>query len=144
LRIARSWPAIGLAFVTGCSATSTLQSTQPNTEIKVKTGSESATPRSESFGLTSFGNYEFEAKTAGHEPLYGVLPLKFNGGYLALDILFFAPATFFNLREVFPYYQFDVPGGVVRYKKSETDEWTVYTPPPNESERAKEYFAKTP
>jgi hypothetical protein len=142
LKIARSRLALGLVFFCACSATTTLQATQPNTEIKVKTGSEATAPTTESFKVTSFGNYEFEAKTAGHDPMYGILPLKFNGGYLALDIFLFAPATFFNLREVFPYYQFDVPAGVVRYKKNETDEWTVYTPQPDESERAKEYFAK--
>jgi hypothetical protein len=101
LKIARSRLALGLVFFCACSATTTLQATQPNTEIKVKTGSEATAPTTESFKVTSFGNYEFEAKTAGHDPMYGILPLKFNGGYLALDIFLFAPATFFNLREVF-------------------------------------------
>jgi hypothetical protein len=131
-----------LAFFAGCSATTTLQSTQPNTEIKVKTTTQTTIPRTESFSTTSFGNYEFEAKAQGHEPMYGLLPLKFNGGYLAMDILFFAPATFFNLREVFPYYQFDVASGVIRYKKIETEEWTSYTPQPDEADRAKKFFVK--
>ncbi len=72
--------------------------------------------------------------------MYGLVPLKFNGGYLATDILFFAPAMFFNLREVFPYYQFDLESNEVRYKKKESDEWTIYKPKVEEVERAKTYF----
>jgi hypothetical protein len=52
----------------------------------------STAPRTETFNTTTFGNYEFRADTPSHEPLYGLLPLKFNGGYLALDILPF-PST---------------------------------------------------
>ena len=78
----------------------------------------------------------------GFDPLYGVLPLKFNGGYLALDILFFfAPAMFFNLREGYPYYEFDMDKRVVRYKKHPSDPWVNYQPSEAESQRAKGHFA---
>jgi hypothetical protein len=143
-RFDRSFIALALAFLTGCSATSSLQSNQPNTELRIKSSAETSIPRTDSFAVTTFGNYEFEAKSQGHDPMYGVLPLKFNGGYLAIDILLFCPALFFNLREAFPYYQFDAGSGVVRYRKSETEEWTTYTPGPGEVARAKQYFAKAP
>jgi hypothetical protein len=75
------------------------------------------------------------------EPMYGLVPLKFNGGYLAAGILFFAPATFYNLREVYPFYEFDAAHGVVRYRKREQDPWMTHTPTAAEAERAKAYFA---
>jgi len=86
---------------------------------------------------TSFGNYEFRADAPGYEPLYGILPLKFNGGYLALDILFFAPAAFFNLREVYPFYEFDLDKKNVRYKIKPEDEWSTAVPLQAEELRAK-------
>ena len=78
---------------------------------------------------------------AGFEPFTGILPLKFNGGYLALDILFFAPAMFFNLREVFPYYEFDLEKRVVKYRLKETEDWQVYVPTAAEAERGGKFFA---
>src|SRR5580698_8897919 len=127
----------------GCSATTNFEAAQQDTQLRVKSSSDTAVPRTDKFSTTSFGNYDFEATLNGHPPMYGILPLKFNGGYSAVDILLFAPATFFNLREVFPYYQFDVASGVIRYKKNESDSWTTFTPPPHEAERAKAYFAQT-
>jgi hypothetical protein len=130
-------------LIAGCSATTTFQSEQQDTRLRVKTSSQTTVPRTDKFSATTFGNYDFEATLDGHPPMYGILPLKFNGGYLTLDIIFFAPATFFNLREVFPYYEFDVANGVIRYKKNESDQWTTFTPPPHEADRAKAYFAQT-
>jgi hypothetical protein len=129
-----------LFSLAGCSATTNLQSMQQNTQLRVKTSTQTTVPRTEELSTTSFGNYEFEAKVDGHEPMYGILPLKFNGGYLTVDILLFAPGAFFNLREVFPYYQFDVANGVLRYRKTEAEEWASYTPTPAEAQRAKAYF----
>ena len=68
--------------------------------------------------------------------------MKFNGGYLAADILFFAPAMFYNLREVYPYYEFDVENGVVRYKRNANDPWVSYKPTPAEQDHARNYFQK--
>ncbi|MGH8446001.1 MAG: hypothetical protein ACREVL_12085 [Solimonas sp.] len=127
---------LGLALA-GCSATTQLTAAAPDTAVVVHGTSSSSVPRSETLSTTSFGNYVFKASTAGAEPLYGVLPLKFNGGYMAIDILFFAPGLFFNLREVFPYYEFDVEQRVVRFRKRPGDEWQVYQPLPAEAERAR-------
>ncbi len=129
-----------LAVLAGCEATTSLTTSQPGATVEVKKGTSSAAPRSETLTTTSFGNYEFRVQAPGREPLTGVLPLRFNGGYLAADILFFAPAMFFNLREVFPYYEFDLEQGVVRYKDKNDTEWRTYTPIHAEAVRAQTYF----
>jgi hypothetical protein len=89
---------------------------------------------------STYPTYEFRAQLAGLDPFFGVLPLRFNGGYLAADILFFAPAAFFNLREVFPYYDIDLEKRVVRYRLNEGEEWRIYHPREAEAARAKEFF----
>lgn len=94
-------------------------------------------------GVTSFGNYEFKAERPGLDPLFGTLPHRLNGTYMALDIHFFCPALFFNLREAFPYYEFDLQKRVVRYRKKESDPWVEYRPAADESARAQKFFAGT-
>ena len=91
---------------------------------------------------TSFGNYEVMAEHPTQGSLFGILPLKFNGGYLALDILLFAPAAFFNLREVYPFYEFDVEKKVVRYRSTEQEGWNAYEPSADEAQRARKLFGK--
>lgn len=132
--------AILAGLLSGCAATTTISATQANAVIDVKTSTQVAHPRTESFSTTSFGNYEFRARAEGHEPFFGILPMKFNGGYLALDILFFAPATMFNLREVYPLYEFDVEKKVVKFRKKESDEWNTFVPLEVEAARAREFF----
>lgn len=126
-----------LALLTGCSATTTLSVPQPDATLVVKKSESSNIPRTEAFSTTTFGNYEFRADAPPHEPFYGLLPLKFNGGYLALDILFFAPAMFFNLREVYRFYEIDVEQRVVRYKRKADDDWSTYVPLQREEDRAR-------
>jgi hypothetical protein len=86
----------------------------------------------------------FKATDAGAEPLYGILPLRFKGKHLAADIILFAPAAFFNLREVFPFYEVDVSQGVIRYKNTQNEGWTEYKPKPEETARAKSFFETKP
>lgn len=80
------------------------------------------------------------ALAAGGKKMYGILPLKFNGGYLAMNILFFAPAPFFNLREVYPLYEFDVDRNVIKFRGSEKESWMEMQPTPEEAARAKRFF----
>ena len=129
-------------LVLNCAATTTLQSVPAGATLDVKTSSQSALPRTEKYQVTTFGNFEFQAKTPGAEPFYGLLPLKFNGGYLALDILFLAPLAFANLRSVYPFYEIDLEKRVVRYKRKEADPWIEYMPKPPEAERARKLFAE--
>lgn len=128
----------------GCSATTSFDSVQPETSLRInKTPAFQITDgNSQTYSTTSFGQYRFKAEQAGNEPMYGLIPLKFNGGYLAADILFFAPAMFFNLREVFPYYEFDLEANEIRYKKKETDSWTSHTPKQEEIAAAKTFFGE--
>jgi len=124
----------------GCTAMTTIQSAQPDVVLKVKEKEFKTYSAADTFSTTSFGNFDFRAEKPGAEPLLGILPLKFNGGYLALDILLFAPAAFFNLREVFPFYEVDMADRVVRYRKDADHPWEVYRPTPEESKRAEAYF----
>ena len=90
---------------------------------------------------TSFGQYKFRVTSPdGSEELAGILPLKFNSGYLALDILLFAPGMFFNLRSVYPEYEIDTASGVIRYRKSERSNWVEYRPKDMEQTHAQSYF----
>lgn len=132
------------ALSAGCTATTTLTAVQDAASLSVKKTNATDLPRAEKLSTTSFGNYEFKVQKPGFEPLYGVLPLKFNGGYLALDILFFAPAAFFNLREVFPYYEFDLEKRVVRYREAAEDSWVSYQPSEAEAIRARKFFEQSP
>jgi hypothetical protein len=140
----RVWPQIIVAIAGGvlsaCVATTTLSTTQIGATVDITSSTQSSIPRTESFHTTSFGNYEFRAQLPDGEPFYGYLPLKFNGGYLALDILFFTPATFFNLREVYPLYQFDLEKRVVKYKYTEREEWNTYVPLEAEVASARQIF----
>lgn len=134
---------LGLSFVlAGCTATTSFESVQSEVSLKVneKPTLSMVNAANQTYPTTSFGQYKFKAEKEGIEPMYGLIPLKFNGGYLAADILFFAPAMFFNLREVFPFYQFDLEKNEVRYKKKASDDWIVYSPTTEEIEHAKMFF----
>lgn len=122
-----------------CSTMTHISSTAPDTRLAVKHEAP-AVPSTVRLKDTSFGNYEFKAESPGHDPLYGILPLRFHGGRLAADILLFAPAAFFNLRGVFPYYEIDAENGVIRYKANATDNWHEYRPTAAEKQRAREFF----
>lgn len=139
----RMIPVIVVAAVlsAGCTATTTLSASQGGTSLAVKDTTHSTLPRTETLGVTSFGNYEFKAESPGFDPLFGTLPLRLNGTYMALDILFFCPALFFNLREAFPYYEFDLQKRAVKYRRKESDPWVEYQPSAEESARAQKFFA---
>ncbi|MCD9458118.1 hypothetical protein [Marinibactrum halimedae] len=129
-------------FLAGCTTTTTFETVQSDVSLRIneKASFDVSGNTSRTYATTSFGQFKFKAEKEGMEPMYGIMPLKFNGGYLTADILFFAPAMFYNLREVFPYYQFDVEKKEVRYKKRESDGWMIYKPKPEEVEHAKAYF----
>ncbi|MGK9064518.1 hypothetical protein [Stutzerimonas chloritidismutans] len=130
------------ALLSACTATTSLRATDSDLAVKINQDAPLVlkNPVSKTYKTTSFGQYRFRATREGMEPMYGLIPLKFNGGYLAADILFFAPAAFYNLREVYPFYEFDVEAGVVRYKKNEQDQWISYKPTAAEVARARAYF----
>ncbi len=129
-------------LLAGCVASTTIRSVEPDVKLSINDKPAVALDRpfENSYATTTFGNYRFAAVAEGFEPFYGILPLQFKGANLALDILFFAPATFFNLRGVYPYYEFDVKEGVVRYRRNTEEGWTTYKPSPAEAQNAIDYF----
>lgn len=131
--------ALVAVLLAACSTLSTISSTHKGTIVSIQEKTLDL-PAKQNLKGTSFGNYEFKAVDADAETFYGILPLKFKGGHLAADIILFAPAAFFNLREVFPLYEIDVQNGVIRYKEKATDVWIEYKPKPEESARAQNYF----
>lgn len=129
----------GTFLIGACSTLSTISSTQSGTVVSIRDKNLDL-PVTQSLKGTSFGNYEFKAVDADAPPFFGILPLKFKGGHLAVDIILFAPAAFFNLREVFPFYEIDVKDGIIRYKSAKADVWIDYKPKPEESARSQSYF----
>lgn len=149
--LSRIMPLLFLAaLMTGCSTTANFASVQPGALVRVKNDTAdknnpvTSTPRSERFSASTFGKYEFKVEHPAFEPMYGMLPRKFNGGYLALDILFFTPAMLFNLNEVFPHYEFDLEKRIIKFRHSPTDGWAILEPSIADINRAKEYFKDTP
>jgi hypothetical protein len=131
---------IVLVMLGGCSATTSLSSAQPGATLEIKGSQNSQCPRSETLSTTTFGSYEFRAADKQGHQFFGVLPLQFNGGYLAMDIIIFNPGLFFNLREAYPFYEFDLERSLVKYKKHPHDPWMSYTPTPEEADQAEAYF----
>ena len=130
-------------LISACSSMTTISSPKDGTALSLKDRTVSL-PYHEKMKATSFGNYVFKAVDDGAEPFYGILPLKFKGGHLAVDIIFFAPAAFFNLREVFPFYEIDVGNGVIRYKTAPNEGWIEYRPKPEEVAHARSFFDDKP
>lgn len=148
-------------FLIGCSTTTNFSSTQNGATVFVenakrtitpkidstviaKKAPSTSTPRTEKLPSGTFTNYEFKAEHPEFGTLYGKLPLKFNGGYLALDILFFTPAMLVNLRGLYSYYEFDLEKKVVKYKEKETERWAIYESTKEEIDLAKYNFDKFP
>lgn len=132
-----------LTAVAGCSTMSSISATTPTTQLSMKNQGAVSVPAQVKIRGTSFGNYEFKAVDAGQQPLYGILPLQMKGGHMAMDILFFGPGMFFNLRGAFPFYQIDVANRLIRYKRARNANWLVYRPTAAEVARARGYFDGT-
>ena len=139
LRIIAASAAVAV-LLAGCAATTSLQSVHPRVDLSVQDKKLGTMPVNVELKTTTFGNYEFKAIRADGKSLYGILPLKFNGGYLAMNILLFAPASFFNLREPYPHYEFDVDQGVIKYRGAPNESWIETRPTPEEAQRARKYF----
>jgi hypothetical protein len=130
-----------LVVLSGCTASTHLSSVQSDVTIDIEDAEKSGNPRTESFYVTTFGNYNFRIKDKDGREFFGILPLKFNGGYLTLDILFFAPFAFLNLREVYPFYEFDIEKSLVKYKRDQEGAWFSVTPSAAQASGAKAYFS---
>ena len=102
--------AIAIAALAGCSTVTRLEGTAPGTTLAIRGSDRTELPRTENLSSKATGQYEFLATTPEGKKLYGLLPLKVNGGTMAMSILFFAPALFIGgFRDVFPFYALRQP-----------------------------------
>lgn len=128
-------------LVTGCHTTSRISSTSDATKVRIlKTGIYGETPQTCGISWTTFGRYPLKVEKEGCEPLYAQLPLRVSGGAITCDILFFAPALFFNMQHPFPFYEFDVENKVIKYKRKENQNWINYHVPEDQQLRIKSQF----
>lgn len=137
------WAVVGssIAFLAACSTVSHLDASTKGTSLAIRGIDRTELPRSEDLKSKATGQYEFMAITPEGKKVYGLLPLKVNGGTMAMSILFFAPALFIGgFRDAFPFYEIDPEKNVLRYKMKETDEWQQYHPLEVEAVRSKAYF----
>ena len=130
-----------VTILAGCATTASIESASGQSTTIRKVGQISASNTVE-ISDTTFGNYDFKVVGKNNKVMYGILPLNMHPGRAVLDVLFFAPGLFFNLRTAFAYYHFDADKGVVKYRNDPSDEWMVYSPSSAESTRAKRYFEK--
>ena len=126
----------------GCASTTHFESTKPGTVLTIKEVGAIEMPKDVELKSKATGQHEFMAVSPSGQALYGILPLKVNGGHMALSIVFFAPALAIGgFRDAFPAYQVDADAGVLRVKVNRKDmEWREYRPSSAESARAKAYF----
>lgn len=127
-------------IVSGCASTTTIKAVQENATIRVRDEPSRALPYTGKYRTTTFGKYEFKASQAGDDAMYGILPLKLNVGYMIMDALIFGPGALFNLRGVYPEYEFDLDNRVIRFRKSLADPWREYQPKESEADRARRYY----
>jgi hypothetical protein len=135
--------ALLLVLLAGCAATTRFESPAAGSRLALHGHANDTLPRSERLSSKATGQHEFKATAAGGDVMYGILPLRVNGGKMAGSILFFAPALFIGgFRDVFPYYEIDPAARVIRYKSKANEEWRIYTPTTAEMERAQQSFEK--
>ncbi|MBX3619656.1 MAG: hypothetical protein KF891_06670 [Rhizobacter sp.] len=131
-----------VAMLQGCVTTSQFTAVTPGTTLSIRDASdEKALPRSEGLTSKATGQYEFMAVAPQGDPLYGILPLKVNGGKIVASIMFFAPALFIGgFRDPYAFYEVDPAARALRYRFTESEDWYTYVPTKAESQRAKTYF----
>lgn len=126
-------------FISGCTAMTTISSKQSNVSLRIENQTFSSLPAKNEFPVTTFGPYVYLAEKEGYDPLYGILPLSVDIGSVILDSLLFAPALFFNVRYVFPYYEIDIDKKLIRFSH-DGRQWWESNVSPEETEQAKAYF----
>jgi hypothetical protein len=133
--------ALAILLIQGCAAVTHFEGAAPGTTLYVRGQERMELPKEAKLDSKATGQHEFVANSAQGKPLYGILPLKVNGGTMAVSILLFAPAMLIGgFRDVFGFYQMDPDAGVLRYKSKDGEEWRLYQPTSAESNRAKTYF----
>ncbi len=128
--------------VVACAAATRFESPGPGSTLEIVGRPGSVLPRQEKLSSKATGQHEFKAAAPDGAVMYGILPLRVNGGKMAVSIMFFAPALLIGgFRDVFPYYEIDPVARVIRYRSSSSEEWRIYTPTSAKMERAERAFA---
>jgi len=96
-------------------------------------------PVKEELSVRTFGSYHFVAEKKGGEPVYGVIPLYVNVGYIILDALFFAPIVLLNARSAYPFYEIDLEKKNIRYS-DDGQNWYNYAITSEEFDYSKIYY----
>jgi len=125
--------------ISGCSTVSSISSIQPDVSIRVMEKPHAPMPIKEELSVRTFGSYHFVAQKNGADPLYGVIPLHVNAGYIVLDALFFAPLILINARGAYPFYEIDYEKAIVRYS-DDGQQWYDYKITSEESDFSKNYY----
>ncbi len=130
-----------LVLIQGCTTATRFEGASAGTKFSLRDFESVELPKEMVLESKATGQYEFMATTPACDALYGILPLRVNGGTMAASIALFAPALFIGgFRDVFAFYQLDPVDGVVRYKNTAEEDWRSYKPKMIEVERAKRYF----
>jgi len=111
----------------------------PTLSSSIQDKSYRKTPVTDTFAQTTFDNSEFEPPSRVVRFLR--ISAEFNSGFLIMDILLFAPLTFFNLHQVYPYYNSTLKRESFFFKDKEGDDWQEFRPTQAEALRAQEYFS---
>ncbi len=130
-----------LLLLQGCSSMSRFEAATPGATLALRGVPNVDLPSELRLDSKATGQHEFKAVGATGQTLYGLLPLRVNGGRMAGSILFFAPALFIGgFRDPFPVYQVDPDAGLLRFKTADADDWHLHKPTAAEGARAKAYF----
>jgi hypothetical protein len=133
--------AAALLLLQGCSTISRFETATPETTLELRGIPKANLPSDLRLDSKATGQHLFKAASATGQTLYGVLPLRVNGGRMALSIIFFAPALVLGgFRDSYAVYQVDLNAGVLRFKTAKAKDWHLYKPTDAESARAKAYF----
>lgn len=124
-----------------CTTTTRLEGAQAGTTLQIVGYQDTSLPRTQEIDSKSTGQHLFMATGPDGKKMYGLLPLRVNGGTMAMSILFFAPALAIGgFRDTFAFYEVDVEKNVLRYKSKPQENWRVYNPLDVEAERSRAAF----
>lgn len=127
----------------GCTSKSTFTAVQEDVSIKIgKTDIEGELPITGDINRTTFGRYPMMISKEGYDPMYCNVPMVVSAGYIIADVLFFAPAAFFNSNGSLPFYLIDIKERTIKYKKDDSGEWIVYPIQKAESDSVQNWFSQ--
>lgn len=102
-----------LFFISACSTRAAFiaENSYGPAKLEIKGRDVGQLPTTTEIRSTTFGKYNFSV-TDDKTKLEGILPLKVRPGRIVMDILFFAPALFFNIQAACEKYIFNMETGI--------------------------------